>query len=70
MHNQRINLGFLLMGFNTFSREASYQRCIILIGNPLGHDITDTDHQFNNESRPFIAKYSYDLPHYNAFRFH
>lgn len=47
MHNQRIKLGFLLMGFNTFSCDASYQRCIILIGNPLGHDITDTDQQFN-----------------------
>ncbi len=69
-HNQRIHFGFLFLGFDTFSCDASYQRCIIFIGNPLGYDITDTDQQFNNESRPFIAKYSYDLPHYNAFRFH
>lgn len=63
-------LQFSLTVYNTFPWDAIYKRCIILIDNPLGHDITDTVQQFNNESRAFIAKYSYDLPHYNAFRFH
>jgi len=37
-----------------------------LIDNPLGYDITDSDQQFNNESRLFIVKYSYNLPQNNA----